>query len=90
MGERGAFGCGFRPGGRGDRGGPRDRRHARRREEEEKWVLVTKLDRLVREGKIRSLEQIYLHSLPIKEYQIIDTLIDHKLKDEVQGLRRRR
>lgn len=89
-GERGTFGRGFGRGGRGDRGGPRGRRRAGRREEEEKWVPVTKLGRLVREGKIRSLEQIYLHSLPIKEYQIIDTLIDHKLKDEVQGLRRRR
>ncbi|GAY61799.1 hypothetical protein CUMW_212820 [Citrus unshiu] len=85
-GERGAFGRGFGRGGRGDRGGPRGRRRAGRREEEEKWVPVTKLGRLVREGKIRSLEQIYLHSLPIKEYQIIDTLIGHKLKDEVMKI----
>ncbi|KAK9184712.1 hypothetical protein WN943_025063 [Citrus x changshan-huyou] len=67
VGERGAFGRGFGRGGRGDRGGPRDRHRARRREEEEKWVLVKKLGRLVREGKIKSLKQIYLHSLPIKE-----------------------
>lgn len=33
---------------------------------------VTKLGRLVREGYIKSLEEIFLYSLPIKEYQIID------------------
>ncbi|KAJ0098939.1 hypothetical protein Patl1_20532 [Pistacia atlantica] len=66
-GERGSFGRGFGR-GRGDRGGPRGRRRAGRREEEEKWVPVTKLGRLVKENKIRSLEQIYLHSLPIKEH----------------------
>lgn len=33
---------------------------------------VTKLGRLVKEKKIESIEDIYLHSLPIKEFQIID------------------
>lgn len=33
---------------------------------------MTKLGRLVKAGKIASLEEIYLHSLPVKEYQIID------------------
>lgn len=36
---------------------------------------MTKLGRLVKEGKIRSLEEIYLHSLPIKEHQIVDYLV---------------
>ncbi|XP_077209947.1 uncharacterized protein LOC143845471 [Tasmannia lanceolata] len=94
-GERGGFGRGFgRGGGRGDRGrgdrGRGDRRGGRRgggrREEEEKWVPVTKLGRLVREGKIRSLEQIYLHSLPVKEHQIIETLLGPQLKDEVMKI----
>jgi small subunit ribosomal protein S2e len=40
----------------------------------------------VKEGKIRSLEQIYLHSLPIKEHQIIDTLVGPTLKDEVMKI----
>ncbi|KAH8071993.1 hypothetical protein JL721_3900 [Aureococcus anophagefferens] len=31
---------------------------------------VTKLGRLVKEGKIKSLEEIFLYSMPIKEYQI--------------------
>ncbi|CAI0450118.1 unnamed protein product, partial [Linum tenue] len=75
---------GFGDRGRGDRG--RGRRRGRR-DEEEKWVPVTKLGRLVREGKIKSLEQIYLHSLPIKEYQIIDTLVGPGvLKDEVMKI----
>ncbi|KAM0950376.1 putative ribosomal protein S5 [Dioscorea sansibarensis] len=90
-GERGGFGRGFGRGrgdrGRGDRRG--GRRGGGRREEEEKWVPVTKLGRLVKEGKIRSLEQIYLHSLPVKEHQIVDTLIGGPgsgLKDEVMKI----
>ncbi|CAM8964955.1 unnamed protein product [Rhodiola kirilowii] len=86
-GERGGFGRGF--GGRGGRGGDRGRGRGGRRprkEEEEKWVPVTKLGRLVKEGKILSLEQIYLHSLPVKEYQIIDTLLGPILKDEVMKI----
>lgn len=88
-GDRGGFGRGFggRGGGRGgDRGGRGGRRRNPRREEEEKWVPVTKLGRLVKDGKIRSLEQIYLHSLPIKEHQIIDTLVGPSLKDEVMKI----
>jgi len=39
---------------------------------------------LVKEGKINSLEEIYLFSLPIKECEIIDRFIDPSvLKDEV-------
>ena len=30
------------------------------------WIPVTKLGRLVKDGKIKSLEEIYLFSLPIK------------------------
>jgi small subunit ribosomal protein S2e len=47
---------------------------------------VTKLGRLVKEGKIKSLEEIYLFSLPIKEYEIIDHLLGDALKDEVVKL----
>jgi small subunit ribosomal protein S2e len=35
-------------------------------------VPVTKLGRLVKEGYIKSLEEVFLFALPIKEYQIID------------------
>ncbi len=43
---------------------------------------MTKLGRLVKTGKIKDMEEIYLHSLPIKEYQIVDFFLP-KLKDEV-------
>jgi len=47
---------------------------------------VTKLGRLVKAGKIRSMEEIYLHSLPIKEYQIVDFFLP-TLKDEVMKIK---
>lgn len=78
-GTRGGFGS------RGDRGGDRSRRGRRGRrgpKEEKEWQPVTKLGRLVKAGKITSMEEIYLHSLPIKEYQIVDFFLP-KLKDEV-------
>ena len=37
-------------------------------------------------GKIKSMEEIYLHSLPIKEYQIVDFFLP-KLKDEVMKIK---
>merc|ERR1711916_376152 len=50
------------------------------------WVPVTKLGRLVKEGKIKTIEEVYLHSLPIKEYQIIDFFLGPALKDEVMKI----
>jgi len=44
---------------------------------------VTKLGRLVKDGKIKSLEEIYRYSLPIKEFEIIDFFLSTNLKDEV-------
>ena len=74
---RGGFGS------RGDRGRGRGRRGRRGGQEKEKeWQPVTKLGRLVKAGKITSMEQIYLHSLPVKEFQIVDYFLP-KLKDEV-------
>lgn len=43
---------------------------------------MTKLGRLVQNGRIKALKDIYLFSLPIKEYQIIDMFLP-ELKDEV-------
>jgi len=85
-GERGGFGRGFggRGRGRGDRG--RGRGRGRRDEGEEKWVPTTKLGRLVQQGKIKSLEQIYLFSLAVKEYQIVDFFLGSALKDEVMKI----
>lgn len=86
-GARGGFGS------RGDRGGDRGRGRGRGRgrrggnkDSEKEWMPVTKLGRLVKAGKIKSMEEIYLHSLPIKEYQIVDFFLP-KLKDEVMKVR---
>eukprot|EP00999_Lentomonas_sp_LEN2_P000242 NODE_1239_length_941_cov_300.560197_g1193_i0.p2 GENE.NODE_1239_length_941_cov_300.560197_g1193_i0~~NODE_1239_length_941_cov_300.560197_g1193_i0.p2 ORF type:complete len:261 (-),score=66.91 NODE_1239_length_941_cov_300.560197_g1193_i0:82-864(-) len=70
--------------GRG-RGGPG---RGRGRSDEKDWVPVTKLGRLVKESKINKLEDIYMFSMPIKEYQIIDEFLPSpgKLKDEVMKI----
>jgi len=61
-------------------------RKNRRDGEEKGWTPVTKLGRLVKAGKITSIEEIYLHSLPVKEYQIIDLLLP-ELQDDVMKIR---
>jgi hypothetical protein len=38
------------------------------------------------QGKIKSLEQIYLFSLPVKEYQIVESFLGSALKDEVMKI----
>ena len=85
-GRGGGFGTsrgGERGGDRGrGRGGRRGPRRGGGKSEEKEWQPVTKLGRLVKAGKIKSMEEIYLHSLPIKEYQIVDFFLP-KLKDEV-------
>jgi small subunit ribosomal protein S2e len=47
------------------------------------WVPITKLGRLVKNGKIGSLEHIFYFSIPIKEAEIVDFFIKDCLKDEV-------
>ena len=85
---RGGFGSrGDRGGDRGrGRGGRRGPRRGGQKSEEKEWQPVTKLGRLVKAGKISSMEQIYLHSLPIKEFQIVDFFLP-KLKDEVMKVK---
>ena len=87
--SRGAFGGrgrgrgrGGPRGGRGGRGGGPGR-GGRGGKDEKEWVPVTKLGRLVKDGKIRSLEEIYQFSLPIKEFEILDYFLGSALKDEV-------
>merc|ERR1719239_858540 len=95
-GFRGGFGGRGRGGdrGRGDRGrGDRGRGRGRGRggrggKEEKEWIPVTKLGSLVKDGKIKSLEEIYLFSLPIKEFEIIDLFLGPALKDEKDSRRR--
>jgi len=73
-----AGGRGVRGGARG-RGGPRGRggRGGRGKDAEREWQPVTKLGRLVKERKITTIEEIYLHSLPIKVLILIDCLVIH-------------
>lgn len=85
--QRGEFGGrgrgrgrgGGRGGGPGGRGGPRGGKDGK---DEKSWVPVTRLGRWIKEGKIKSLEEIYRMSLPIKEAEIIDYFLPN-LKDEV-------
>jgi len=82
-GERGE-GRGFGRGrgrGRGDK--PRGNRGDKA---ESGWTPVTKLGRLVAANHITTLEEVYLFSLPIKEYQIVDQLTGNQLKDEVMKI----
>lgn len=92
-GARGGFGTRERRTGAtgdGERGSARGRGRARgaRRGQRAKddsgktWIPVTKLGRLVNDGKINSIEEIYLFSLPIKEAEVVDRLLPN-LKDEV-------
>jgi len=86
--RKGGFGRG-RGGRRGDREGGEGRGRGRGRDRGEKkdeWTPVTKLGRLVKDGKIKSVEEIFLFSIPIKEYQIVDTLLGDALKDEVMKI----
>uniref|UniRef100_A0AC34EZL0 Small ribosomal subunit protein uS5 n=1 Tax=Panagrolaimus sp. ES5 TaxID=591445 RepID=A0AC34EZL0_9BILA len=81
-GRGGAAGGEGRGRGRGRGRGAGRGRGGRGRDGEKEWVPVTKLGRLVKERKITTVEEIYLHSLPIKEFEIIDLLIPN-LRDEV-------
>lgn len=65
FGGRGGRGGG-RGGGPGGRGGP----------PKDEWIPKTKLGRLVKADYIKSLEEIYTHSIPIKEAEIVDKLIE--------------
>mmetsp|Transcript_7748 Transcript_7748/g.19717 ORF Transcript_7748/g.19717 Transcript_7748/m.19717 type:complete len:284 (+) Transcript_7748:78-929(+) len=80
--EKRGFGRGRGGGGRGaGRGGPRRRRE----DETTEWVPVTKLGRLVKAGKIESLEHVYIHSLALKEAEIVDHFLP-ELEDEVMKI----
>ncbi|SPQ99646.1 S5 DRBM domain-containing protein [Plasmodiophora brassicae] len=85
-GERGGFGRGFGRGRGEGRGRGRGRGRRGRGRDEDKWVPVTKLGRLVMADKIKSLEEIYRFSLPIKEHQIVEKFLGDKLKDEVMKI----
>lgn len=82
-GGRGGAGRGGRggrpggPGGRGGRGAP-------------EWNPLTKLGRLVKEGKITTFEQIFAMSIPIKEAEIVKRIADQadiKFTEEVMKVK---
>jgi len=83
---KGGFDGGF---GKGKGKGKKGKKGKKGREEKE-WVPCTKLGRLVKDGRIKSIEDIYLHSLPIKEVQIVDHFFGdaspHPLKDDVMKI----
>lgn len=67
-GQRGGFGGGMSGAPR-----PRTQRPVRRNQEEKaQWIPVTNLGRLVKAGVIKSMAEIFSHSIPIKEHQIVD------------------
>ncbi len=55
---------------------------AERTQSLEQWVPKTRLGKLVQEGKITSIEEVFTEGLPIKEPQIVDALIP-EIKEEV-------
>lgn len=79
-------GRGFGRGGRGRGRGRGGGRGGGRKDDGDVWVPCTKLGRLVKDNKIKTLEEIYLFALPVKEYQIIDYFLGSKLKDEVMKI----
>jgi small subunit ribosomal protein S2e len=85
-GEGKGFDGGFGKGkGKGGKKGGKKGKGKNKKGGEEAWVPCTKLGRLVKDKKIEKIEDIYLHSLPIKEYQIIDEFFG-KDKDGGRGL----
>ena len=82
---RGGFHRGFCSGVQG-RGRGRGRGQGRGRgargvkAEDKEWLPITQLGRLVKDMKIKSLEEIHLFSLPIEESEIIDFVLGASLK----------
>ena len=50
------------------------------------WQPRTKLGRLVKSGKIKTLEEIFYHAIPIKEAEIVEHLFGDQLKDEIMKI----
>merc|ERR1712110_1011935 len=76
-------------GGRGGRGGMGGGRPGQRGDKDA-WNPSTKLGRLVKNGKVVSFEEIFRYAIPIKEPQIVDTLVkknNNTLKEEVMKVK---
>merc|ERR1712230_343492 len=84
-GGKGGFGGDRGFGGQGKGGKGKGKGKGKGGAEKEEWIPCTKLGRLVKDGKIRNIDDIYYFSMPIKEYQIIDFFLP-SLKDEVMKI----
>ena len=73
---------GFGRGGRGQKRGPRG-------QEEEEWIPCTNLGRLFKSEYVKSLEEIYYHSIPIKESnrRFLIQEIPNALKEECMKIK---
>ncbi len=63
----------------------RGRRRDRRQESSanlEQWVPITRLGKMIQEGRITSIEEVFMAGLQIRESQIVDALIPD-LQEEV-------
>jgi small subunit ribosomal protein S5 len=63
----------------------RDRRRDRRREPSqnlEQWVPKTRLGKMIQEGRVTSIEEVFMGGLQVKEPQIMDSLLPD-LQEEV-------
>lgn len=63
----------------------RDNRRGRRREPSqnlEQWVPKTRLGKMIQEGRVTSIEEVFMGGLQIKEPQIMDSLLPD-LQEEV-------
>jgi len=49
----------------------------------EEWIPKTKVGRMVKEGKITSIKEIFDLNLPIREPEIVDYLLGSELKHEI-------
>lgn len=65
--------------GRGGRGGPRRERFAERAQP---WTPRTRLGKMIQEGRISSIEEIFTEGQKIKEPEIVDSLLPD-LQEEV-------
>jgi len=63
---------------------PRQRRERRTESAEsvEQWVPKTRLGKMIQEGRITSIEEVFAEGLPIREPQIVDALLPD-LQEEV-------
>merc|ERR1711967_212974 len=81
----GGFGGFGGKGGKGGKGKGKGKGKGRKGGDKEEWVPCTKLGRLVKEGKIAKIDDIYFYALAIKECGIIDFFLPG-LKDEVMKI----